>query len=64
VQEEEKDSLLGKHKQKLTQDQIYQRIKDAGHDIGKSTIKGCFIKQLYSLGNRLEYDFGEIKTCD
>ena len=72
MQEEEKDSLLGKHKQKLTHAQIYQKIKDAGHDIGKTTIsdkikekrdkkKECFIKQLYSFGDRLEYDFGEIK---
>jgi transposase len=71
-QEEEKDSLLGNHKQKLTHAQIYQKIRDAGHDIGKTTIsdkikqkrdkrKECFIKQLYDFGDRLEYDFGEAK---
>lgn len=71
-EENEKNELLGKHKQKLTQLQIYQRILDAGHDIGKTTIsmrikekrdrkKECFIKQSYSFGDRLEYDFGEVK---
>ena len=71
-QEERKDQLLGTHKQKLTNTQIYKRIKTAGYDIGISTIsakvkqkrdksKECFIRQKYDLGDRLEYDFGEVK---
>lgn len=71
-EEKEKDRILGSHKQSLTQLQIHQQIKDAGYDIGKSTIaekvkekrnksKECFIKQSYDFADRLEYDFGEVK---
>ena len=71
-QEERKDRLLGPHKQKLTKLQIHQFLVEDGYDIGYSTIavkiseklnknKECFIRQLYDLGDRLEYDFGEIK---
>lgn len=70
--ENKKDLLLGPHKQKLTRLQIHKILKAEGHDIGYSTIaakvnekldknKECFIKQSYGLGDRLEYDFGEIK---
>lgn len=70
--EAKKDKLLGSHKQKLTQVQIHQLIVEAGHDIGKTTIsnkinekrekaKECFIRQSYELGDRLEFDFGEVK---
>ncbi len=72
AEEKEKDAILGPHKQKLTHEQIYDKIIAAGHDIGKSTIskkikekqdkvKECFIRQDYDYGNRLEYDFGEVK---
>ncbi|GAB1475217.1 IS21-like element IS1326 family transposase [Bacillota bacterium] len=71
-EEERKDHLLGNHKQRLTQTQIHQKIRSAGYDIGSSTIsikikqkrdkqKECFIRQKYDLGDRLEYDFGEVK---
>lgn len=71
-EENEKDKVLGKHKQSLTHLQIHKQIKDAGYDIGKSTIsekikekrnkpKECFIKQSYDFADRLEYDFGEVK---
>lgn len=70
--EQKKDSLLGSHKQKLTKLQIHQIIEDEGFSISYSTIavkvneklskaKECFIKQSYELGDRLEYDFGEVK---
>lgn len=70
--EKNKDSILGNHKQKLTNSQIYKKIKDAGFDIGLACIsnhikikrdkaKECFIKQEYDFGDRLEYDFGEVK---
>ncbi|MEG1502439.1 MAG: IS21 family transposase [Synergistaceae bacterium] len=70
--EKTKDSLLGSHKQKLTNKQIFKAIKSAGFEIGISTIsnqikikrdkaKECFIKQQYDFGDRLEYDFGEVK---
>jgi len=54
--EEEKNKLLGRNKQYLTQCQIYDIVKSKGHDIGLSTIaaqvrlkkkryRECFIKQ-------------------
>lgn len=67
-----KGQLLGQHKQKLTKLQIHNILLTEGYDIGYSTIaakinekinksKECFIKQSYELGDRLEYDFGEVK---
>jgi transposase len=68
----EKTKELRTHKQKLTNLQIYEIIKESGFDIGYTTIstkirekrnksKECFIRQDYFLGDRLEYDFGEVK---
>nr|WP_281350151.1 IS21 family transposase [Alkalibaculum sporogenes] len=70
--ESEKCKLLGTRKQQLTQLQIYQIIKEKGFDISCSTVtnkirekrnktKECFIRQDYEFGDRLEYDFGEVK---
>lgn len=70
--EDRKDSLLGPHKQKLTRLQIHEILNVEGFDISYSTIavkvneklnknKECFIRQSYDLGDRLEYDFGEVK---
>ena len=70
--EREKDKKLGRHKQSLTKQQMYDLIIDEGFDIGKSTIykkinekilksKECFIRQEYDFGDRLEFDFGEVK---
>lgn len=70
--EENKNKLLGCHKQKLTKIQIHEILVKEGFDISYSTIankvseklnksKECFIKQSYELGDRLEYDFGEVK---
>ena len=67
-----KGQLLGQHKQNLTRLQIHNILVTEGYDIGYSTIaakinekvkknKECFIKQSYELGDRLEYDFGEVK---
>lgn len=67
-----KDSALGIHKQKLTNIQIYQMVKAAGFDISLACVsnhikikrdikKECFIRQKYDYGDRLEYDFGEVK---
>lgn len=70
--EEDKSKILGgRHKQKLTNVQIHEMIRDAGHDIGITVIsehikekrcrkKEAFIKQQYELGERLEYDFGDV----
>jgi DNA-binding transcriptional regulator YhcF (GntR family) len=70
--EKEKCKVLGANKQQLTQLQIYELIIKEGFEISQSTItnkirekrnktKECFIKQDYDYGDRLEYDFGEIK---
>jgi transposase len=68
----EKSKQLGsRHKQALSYQQIFNRFVEAGHDIGLSTIsskirekrtftKECFIRQEYELGDRLEFDFGEV----
>jgi transposase len=71
-EEAKKDRLLGAaHKQKLTNKQIHQKLVKAGHDISGVTInialaeirkrqKEVYIRQQYELGDRLEYDFGEV----
>jgi len=70
--EDEKCKILKTNKQQLTQYQIYDMILEKGFDISRSTIcnkirekrnkpKECFIRQQYDLGDRLEYDFGEVR---
>lgn len=71
-EEERKDRLLGPgHKQNLTNRQIHQKLLNEGFDISESSInialadirkrqREVFIRQHYELGDRLEYDFGEV----
>lgn len=70
--EEEKKKILGTNKQCLTKIQIYELLKKSGFDVGYSTVvleinkikrsgNECFIRQDYEFGDRLEYDFGEVK---
>jgi transposase len=71
--ESAKDATLGvNHKQKLSNVQILGLVKVAGHDIGltvlsghirekRERIKEAFIRQEYEFGQRLEYDFGEVR---
>jgi transposase len=71
--EEEKTKDLGStHKQQLTITQIHNKFKNKGFDIGKSVIakhlqekrtklKTVYIRQQYDYGDRLEYDFGEVR---
>lgn len=71
-EEARKDRLFGSgHKQKLTNKQIHQKLLDEGYDISGITInialadirkrqREVFIRQEYELGDRLEYDFGEV----
>lgn len=72
VFDREKSKKLGPHKQKLTTRSIHEILVSEGFDIGESTIrpyvrkkvqkqKEAFIKQLYPLGYRVEFDFGEVK---
>jgi transposase len=60
------------HKQKLTNKQIHEKLLTEGYDISRVTInialaeirkkqKEVYIRQTYELGDRLEYDFGEVK---
>jgi transposase len=71
-EEMRKDRLFGAgHKQKLTNKQIHEKLVGEGYDISGVTInialagirkkqKEVFIRQEYDLGERLEYDFGEV----
>ena len=60
------------NKQKLTNKQIHGMLRSQGHDIGVTVITNkvkekrdklaeAFIRQEYDYGDRLEYDFGEVK---
>ena len=71
-EELEKEKILGTNKQALTKLQIYELLKKQGFDISYSSVaneiakiknsgKECFIRQDYEFGDRLEYDFGEVK---
>lgn len=68
----EKCKVLGQNKQHLTYYQIHQLMLAGGFEIGLTTVSNrikekrnktreCFIKQQYDYGDRLEYDFGEVK---
>lgn len=70
--EEDKCKLLGLHKQRLSSSQIHEMVVDKGFDIGLTTLSEqirikrnkvheCFIRQDYQYGDRLEYDFGEVR---
>jgi len=71
-EEARKDRLFGPgHKQRLTNKQIHQKLVDEGFQISGVTInialadirkrqREVFIRQQYDLGDRLEYDFGEV----
>ena len=70
--EKEKLRLLGINKQQLSNVQIHQELLALGFNIGKTTIstkirekrqrsKECFIRQDYEHGDRIEFDFGEVK---
>lgn len=70
--EEKKAKVLGTNKQSLTKQQIYELLKKQGFPLSYSTVvlemkrikssgNECFIRQDYDFGERLEYDFGEVK---
>ncbi|MDH6368105.1 MULTISPECIES: IS21 family transposase [unclassified Breznakia] len=74
AQEEiEKTKLLGKrHKQKLNGRSVHEILIDEGYDIAYRTMmvywkeitekaREAFIRQDYEYGERVEYDFGEVK---
>ena len=66
-----KDKEYKHHKQHLTRKQVHEQMRKLGHDVCYSTVlyalqeleynkKECFIRQQHELGERLEYDFGEV----
>ena len=71
-EEAKKDRLFGEgHKQNLTNKQIHEKLVKEGYDISGVTInielakmrkrrREVYIRQEYDLGERLEYDFGEV----
>jgi transposase len=71
--EKTKTRRLGaSHKQGLTNNQIHAQVREEGFDIGVSTVcvmlaemrkkqREVYICQQYELGDRLEYDFGEVR---
>jgi len=71
--EAEKARELGENnKQKLTNKQIHGMLRAQGHDIGVTVVTNkirekrnklaeAFIRQEYDFGDRIEYDFGEVK---
>jgi DNA-binding CsgD family transcriptional regulator len=71
-EEKRKEHILGaNHKQRLTNRQIHEKLTAEGFDISEATInielarirkrvKEVYIRQEYDLGDRLEYDFGEV----
>lgn len=70
--EENKEKVLGTNKQVLTKKQIYELLKKQGFTASYSSVvlemkrikssgNECFIRQDYNYGDRLEYDFGEVK---
>jgi len=71
--EKGKDAVLGEgHKQKMTNKQIHGLLREEGHDIGIATVcsalarlrrrqKQIYIRQQYDYGDRIEYDFGEVR---
>jgi TRAP-type C4-dicarboxylate transport system substrate-binding protein len=75
-QERQKGRLLGAtHKQHLTNVQIRDKILSTGHQISIATVnielakirkrvKEAYIRQEYDLGQRLEYDFGEVRILN
>lgn len=71
-EEKEKSKKLGRHKQKRTLKQMHELVASHGHDIAYSTLskyikiktdtrKEAYIRQEYEYGDRVEYDFGEVK---
>lgn len=67
----EKNRLLGRSKQLMKKIDIHERLIELGHDISYPTVcnyirenhekKEAFIRQEYTLGETLEFDWGEVK---
>ena len=71
LKENEKNRLLGRHKQLMKKIDIHEKLVELGYDISYPTVcnyirdnhekKEAFIRQEYNLGETLEFDWGEVK---
>ena len=71
--DEERNRLLGSNKQQLNAAVLWRELVDEGFDVGQTTIRKyfreykqkhpeVFIRQQYDPGERMEYDFHQIKV--
>ena len=71
--DQERDILLGPNKQKINAAVIYRKLISEGFDVGETTIRQyfseykkkhpeVFIRQEYEPGQRMEFDFHQIKV--
>lgn len=72
LKENEEKRSTGRSKQQKKKIDILQALRDAGHDIGYTTVctavseierktREAFIRQQYNLGDAAEFDWGEVK---
>lgn len=71
IKENERNRLLGRHKQLMKKIDIHEKLIELGFDISYPTVcnyirdnhekKEAFIRQEYALGETLEFDWGEVK---
>lgn len=72
LKENEEKRSTGRYKQQKKKIDILQALRDAGHDIGYTTVcaavndierksREAFIRQEYNLGDAAEFDWGEVK---
>ena len=71
--DKERDIILGPNKQKINAAVVYRKLKAEGYQVGETTIRQyfaeykkkhpeVFIRQSYAPGQRMEYDFHQIKV--
>ena len=70
---DERNKALGLNKQQINSAIIYRELIRCGFDVGESTVRGwyreyrnslpkeVFIKQIYEYGDRIEFDFHQVK---
>jgi transcriptional regulator with XRE-family HTH domain len=71
IAKNEKNKLLGRHKQLMKKIDIHEYLVEKGYDIGYTTVcnyirenyekKEAYIRQQYDLGETLEFDWGDVK---
>lgn len=71
MEKNKKHRIAGRYKQQLKKIDIYEYLNDKGYDIGYTTVcnyirntyntKEAYIRQKYTPGETLEFDWGEVK---